>query len=850
MKTKNSRTAKWIIVVLLLLGALAGPVAKVTDVRAGNIHADTPQQIVQDIQPPTSDPAAYWTVERMRNAIPYDVIPTDGIMPQSAPGLPGQAAGAPGWTPSIPPDGWTDPLVSGEAGTIPAPTPTNAYVTNYVPTSDIHTFPYNATGKVYFVMNGRNYVCSGAVIGENTIWTAGHCVSNGQGTFHTNWLYVPVFNMYTSSYPGPWLASYYITTFEFARNVDLTYDYAIVGVRPPWGTGGNSIRHYTGALGFAWNMPRAQNWKLLGYPQLIFDGVRMVYSDSTHWADNANFTPASVGVGSNFKSGSSGGPWILNFAKGQAGQINYMNGTNSYISSIADEIYSPYFDDHAKALWDCSQTVTPTLDFNCFAGDAANNLTLIYTPSSDPLTPGAPFAYTIGIHNPSLAAATTIVLDVSMLVPVTSADLPGGACVVNGSAVQCTLASLAAGGTADVALSVNAPSASTYSVVTTARVKFDQQVVWDYQASFETKIACSNTITVTNTNDSGADSLRQALVDACIGGTINFDPSLSGATIRLSSQLESAEVTIDGSALASRLTISGDTDDNGTGDTRVFSATNVTFDNLIITQGNAGVNDGGGISGDGITVKNCILSENRAANGGGISSGSYLTLTDSVFSSNSATGDGGGVYADSSLTFSIANSTFSANSAAGNGGGIYVQGNKDAEVANSSFSGNIASNGGGLYAAYGSQVNLVNDTFSANSASVSGGGTFIDTNTNAALSYANTIIANSTGGGDCYIVNGGTPSVNLNNLVEDGSCAAALTRDPKLGPLASNGGSTQTFALLTGSPAINTGNDLECANPPVNGLDQRDVTRPQGAHCDIGSFEFNMYNLFLPLILR
>ena len=837
MKTKNSRTAKWIIVVLLLLGVLAGPAAKVTDVRAGNIHADTPKQVLQDDQPPTSDPAAYWTVEQMRNAIPYDVIPTDGIMSQSAPELGVQAAGAPGWTPSIPPDGWTDPLVSGAAGTIPAPTPTNAYVTDYVPAGDIHTFPYSANGKVYFVMGGRNYVCSASVIGENTIWTAGHCVSNGNGTFHSNWVYVPVFDNYTSDYPGPWLASYYVAPIDFTRATDLSHDYAIVGVTPPAPANGRSIRSYTGALGFAWNMPRAQKWKILGYPQLIFDGVHMVYSDSTYWADNPRFTPASIGVGSNLKSGTSGGPWILNFGLNQAGQVNYMNGSSSYISSIADELYSPYLDDLAKQLWDCSQNATPELDFNCFAGDAANNLTLIYTPSSDPLTPGAPFAYTIGIHNPSLAAATTIVLDVSTPVPVTSADLPGGACVVNGSAVQCTLASLAAGGTANVALSVNAPSASAYSVVTTARVKFDQQVVWDYQTSFETKIACSNTITVTNTNDSGAGSLRQALVDACVSGTINFDPSLSGATIRLSSQLEPAEVTIDGSTLASRLTISGDTDGNGTGDTRVFSATNVTFDSLIITQGDAGVNDGGGISGNGITVKNCILSENRAANGGGISSSSYLTLTDSVFSGNSATGDGGGVYAHSSLTFSIVNSTFSANSAAGNGGGIYVQGDKDAEVANSSFSGNTASNGGGLYAAYGSRVNLVNDTFSANSASVSGGGTFIDTNTSAALSYTNTIIANSTGGGDCYINNGGTPGVNLNNLVEDGSCAATLTGDPKLDALADNGGTTPTLALLSGSPAINAGNAAACAAAPVNNLDQRGVVRPQGARCSIGSYE-------------
>ena len=42
-------------------------------------------------------------------------------------------------------------------------------------------------------------------------------------------------------------------------------------------------------------------------------------------------------------------------------------------------------------------------------------------------------------------------------------------------------------------------------------------------------------ITVTNTNDSGAGSLRQALADAVDGDTINFNSSLNGETITLTS---------------------------------------------------------------------------------------------------------------------------------------------------------------------------------------------------------------------------------------------------------------------------------------------------------------------------
>ncbi len=82
-------------------------------------------------------------------------------------------------------------------------------------------------------------------------------------------------------------------------------------------------------------------------------------------------------------------------------------------------------------------------------------------------------------------------------------------------------------------------------------------------------------------------------------------------------------------------------------------------------------------------------------------------------------------------------------------------------------------------------------------------------------------------------------ATSLNNLFESGNnCGTSVsTLDPNLGPLGNNGGLTQTFALLAGSPAIDAGDDATCSGGLVNNLDQRGVPRTYGTHCDIGSYE-------------
>jgi hypothetical protein len=62
--------------------------------------------------------------------------------------------------------------------------------------------------------------------------------------------------------------------------------------------------------------------------------------------------------------------------------------------------------------------------------------------------------------------------------------------------------------------------------------------------------------------------------------------------------------------------------------------------------------------------------------------------------------------------------------------------------------------------------------------------------------------------------------------------SASSPIDPRLGPLADNGGPTRTHALLLGSPAVDAASTPDCPT-----TDQRGVSRPQGAACDIGSYE-------------
>jgi hypothetical protein len=358
-------------------------------------------------------------------------------------------------------------------------------------------------------------------------------------------------------------------------------------------------------------------------------------------------------------------------------------------------------------------------------------------------------------------------------------------------------------------------------------------------------------VTVVTAADSGPGSVRQLLATVPAGGTISFTPSLAGQTIALTSGplVLSRNITIDASD-APGLTFSGNETD------RVFivnAGVTATLRHLVVANG-FGFDLAGGILNNGsLTLEDSIVRNNRvgaASNefwkgGGGIYNGerSTLVLRRSTLRGNTTQlVDGGGLYAFFNTTIVVDASTIEGNTAGNVGGGIRSLGN--ITLTNSTLSGNTSTAwyGGAAFHTDG-VMQLVNSTVTNNVSNPSGPaalfvGTF--TSAGATLRLTNTIVANNTSAG-CFAGFFGSGAVVLasggHNVASDGSCnlAAAGDRpgvDPLLGPLANNGGSTATHALLPGSPAIDAADAAACP-----ATDQRGVARPRGAGCDVGAFE-------------
>src|SRR5262245_17090053 len=176
------------------------------------------------------------------------------------------------------------------------------------------------------------------------------------------------------------------------------------------------------------------------------------------------------------------------------------------------------------------------------------------------------------------------------------------------------------------------------------------------------------TITVTTINDNGSGSLRQALADAVNGDTINFNSSLNGQTITLTSGelLLDKHITISGPG-ANRLTIDAN---QASRVFRIAPGRDVTVSGLTLTNGSAPLpySWGGAIYNDhaALTLNNCTISNNTAVQGagGGIyndgaGGSATLMITNCTISGNSAW-PGGGIY-NYLGTVTITNSTLSGN---------------------------------------------------------------------------------------------------------------------------------------------------------------------------------------------
>ncbi len=254
-----------------------------------------------------------------------------------------------------------------------------------------------------------------------------------------------------------------------------------------------------------------------------------------------------------------------------------------------------------------------------------------------------------------------------------------------------------------------------------------------------------------------------------------------------------------------------------------------------------------------VTIEHSELRRNSASIAGAVwGFGGKLIVRDSVLEQNTSASSAGAILGTTNAELEISNSWFVANQAEEMGGAIAL-GGAEATIRGSSFGDNQAGYGGAL-ADFPDPATYVisNSTFSGNHASGFGGAlnlflassadathvTMVDNRAerghsivvyvDAEIRLRNSIVAGEWG--QCA----GALAENSDNLISDGSCATALTGDPKLGGLVTpDDGAPSYFPLLPDSPAIDA---VDCDQNLAT--DQIGTPRPQGAACDIGAIEY------------
>jgi CSLREA domain-containing protein len=270
-------------------------------------------------------------------------------------------------------------------------------------------------------------------------------------------------------------------------------------------------------------------------------------------------------------------------------------------------------------------------------------------------------------------------------------------------------------------------------------------------------------LTVTNTNDSGAGSLRDTIAAASAGDEIQFATPLLGKTITVTSgQIE----------IAKNLTITG-----------------LGAANLTLTTNNTGrifyIHSGANVAISGLTIKNSHAFDN----GGGILIElATVSVTGCVFSGNSAVNNGGAIFSNgsgsgNSASLTVAACAFTGNGS-GDGAGAIVSdgssgGNATLTINNSTFTGNSSATAGAIWS-YGNGGTVVmtvtGSTFTSNSAGGGGGAIYSSGQSNGSATltiFKSTFGGNSTAGSSAGIANdasfGGSATLKLSTSTFSGN---------------------------------------------------------------------------------
>ena len=173
-----------------------------------------------------------------------------------------------------------------------------------------------ATGKVFFTMDGQDYVCSGAVVASanaDVVITAGHCAKNGMGSWAVNWTFVPGFTEGSRPY-GSWTAHHFFVARQWTHAANDNDDVAFVTLNPQV-SGGRIAAHR------AWSAAHCRSRSSSGPRKSSLSGTRpnplMTAEGCSIAAAVSRPTPSTRArtraCAAELTAGSSGGPWLSGF---------------------------------------------------------------------------------------------------------------------------------------------------------------------------------------------------------------------------------------------------------------------------------------------------------------------------------------------------------------------------------------------------------------------------------------------------------------------------------------------------------------------------------------------------------
>ena len=218
-----------------------------------------------------------------------------------------------------------------------------------VETAAARVAPIGHIGKVFFTLQGTDYVCSGnaiSAVNENTIATAGHCLNSGPGAFASRLTFVPAYENGAAPY-GQWDATELFAPTQWSSGGDITYDTGFAIVASPTG---RTLSDTVGASGVAFNNARGLSSTAYGYPAgAPFTGETLQSCTGRATADPYGQSE-SQGIPCDMTGGSSGGPWFIGSGSG-----GLQNSVNSFgYNNVSNTMFGPYWGSVIENVYDAA----------------------------------------------------------------------------------------------------------------------------------------------------------------------------------------------------------------------------------------------------------------------------------------------------------------------------------------------------------------------------------------------------------------------------------------------------------------------------------------------------------------